>query len=156
MSRARGVNRWALLAFVVYLTLVFVVVFLIRLGDMPLADRVGGVLRHFQDRNLFMGIRYGHVEAAANVLFFIPLGALVSVMFAPPKRTVGLLLCLGLSVFIELVQHIFLPGRVGSVRDVICNGLGAGIGVLLAFVFAKIRVWGRRKHLRPGTNLRLD
>ena len=156
MSRSRGVNRWAFLAFVAYLSLVFVVVFLVRLGEMPLAERVGGVLRHFQDRDLLIGIRYGHVEAAANVLFFVPLGALLPLAFTPPKWVAGWLLCLGLSMFIEIVQFFFLPGRVGSVRDVICNGFGAGMGALLIFVFAQIRVWVRRKHLRRDTNLRID
>ncbi|MFJ6417907.1 VanZ family protein [Paeniglutamicibacter sp. NPDC091659] len=156
MSRSRGVNRWAVLAFTAYLALVFVVVFLLKVGDMPLADRVGGVLRNFQDRDLLIGIRYGHVEAAANVLFFVPLGALLTLIFAPPRWIVGWLLCLGLSAFIECVQFFFLPGRVGSVRDVICNGFGAGMGALLAFALAQIRVWARRKHLRRGTNLRID
>jgi VanZ family protein len=46
-------------------------------------------------------------------------------------------LCLLGSVGVEAIQAGFLPGRVPSLLDVVMNGLGAAIGVLLASLLAR-------------------
>lgn len=145
MSNPRGVRRGAMFGLCIYLTLVFIVVFILKLGEIPLLDRIGSVLGHFHERNLFIGVRYGHIEAAANVAFFVPLGALVPLVYSRPRWIRGWLLCFGLSVFIETTQLFFLPGRVASMRDVVCNAVGAGIGVLLTFVLSTSRVFTSKK-----------
>ncbi len=156
MNTPKPVQRRALLSLCCYLVVVFVIAFVLKLGQMPLPERVGSALGYFQDRNLLIGIRYGHVEAAANVLFFVPLGALVPIIFSTPRWFSAWILCIGLSVSIEVVQGVFLPGRVASVRDVLCNAIGAGIGVLLTLTVLRSRVSAHQKSPVQGPEQRID
>lgn len=156
VSQKRRARWWALIALGCYLVVVFILAFVLKLGQMPLPERVGSVLSYFQDRNLLAGIRYGHVEAAANVLFFVPLGALVPITFGPPRWLRGWVLCIGLSVSIETIQWVFLSGRVASVRDALCNAIGAGIGVLLTLTVLRSRVSAHQKSPVQGQGQRID
>jgi VanZ like family len=77
------------------------------------------------------------VEAPSNVLLFVPLGFLLARGFpAWPGPAVWALCLLG-SVGVEAIQAGFLPGRVPSVLDVAMNGLGAALGVLLAYLLTR-------------------
>lgn len=75
------------------------------------------------------GYRVG--EAGANVLLFLPLGALTLTL---TPRVGWLRVTAGaavLSVAIELVQTLARPGRTGTVSDVVANTAGAAAGALL-------------------------
>ena len=148
-------RHWALLSLCFYLVVVFVIAFVLKLDQLPLPERIGRVLGNFQDRGLLIGVRYGHVEAAANVLFFVPLGVLVHIIFDARRLLLSWVLCIGLSVLIEVVQGVFLSGRVASIRDVVCNAIGAGIGVLLTFVVSRSRVSAHRKQPVHGRKDRI-
>ncbi len=83
------------------------------------------------------GVHELAVEAPSNVLLFVPLGFLLARGFpAVPGPAVWALCLLG-SVGVEAIQAGFLPGRVPSLLDVVMNGLGAAIGVLLASLLAR-------------------
>ncbi|WP_246000896.1 VanZ family protein [Pontibacter diazotrophicus] len=41
-------------------------------------------------------------------------------------------------IFVELMQHFFIPGRHGDIVDVLCNTLGCLIGIVL---FKWVYVW---------------
>jgi glycopeptide antibiotics resistance protein len=89
-------------------------------------DRSGGDLRDPAILQLLL-----------NVLLFVPLGFLLARGFPSwPGPAVWALCVLG-SVGVEAIQAGFLPGRVPSVVDVAMNGLGAAVGVLLAFLFTR-------------------
>lgn len=78
------------------------------------------------------------VEAACNVLLFIPVGFLLA-LGLPRIGAVRLwLVCLAASVAIELLQGLFLSDRTSSLRDIALNGAGAGVGL------AAGRALGRR------------
>lgn len=66
-------------------------------------------------------------DAIRNVLLFAPLGAGAALLGQSPTRAVvtGLLLSAGL----EAMQSV-IPGRTASLRDLVTNGLGAGLGAL--------------------------
>ena len=123
-----------------YLLVVVFVAFIIRIGDFHLPEVISGVLYSLQQHGFTDGIRFGHVEAAANVLFFVPLGALVPLWFKNRRWLTSWLACVGISLIVEVVQFVFLSNRVGSVRDVICNGLGAALGVVLTWILTESRV----------------
>lgn len=74
---------------------------------------------------------YGLLQAAGNVVLFMPLGLLLpsAVSHAGP-RTV-LLVALALSLGIEVAQWLMGVGRQADVDDVWLNVAGAGIGYLL-------------------------
>jgi hypothetical protein len=71
---------------------------------------------------------YSTLEFVANIVLFIPFGALV--MLSSPRMrwrraVLGGLLIAG---SVELVQGTLLQGRTGSLQDVVANTIGAAIG----------------------------
>jgi glycopeptide antibiotics resistance protein len=75
---------------------------------------------------------YTKLEFSANVLMFVPLGFLVSMLLPVRVWWLALIICPGLSVAIELTQAVFLSARFATVSDVIANSVGAVIGALVA------------------------
>ena len=92
---------------------------------------------------------YAVLEAASNVVMFLPfgvLGLLVLVDARPepgPWRAAGAVVLAGLvlSVAIELSQ-LLIPGRVSTVQDVVMNTTGAAVGAA-----AVAGILGRRRPL---------
>lgn len=75
---------------------------------------------------------YTKLEFSANVVMFIPLGFLVSMLLPVRVWWLALVICPGLSVAIELTQALALSARFATVSDVISNSIGALIGALVA------------------------
>lgn len=75
---------------------------------------------------------FTELEVLANVLVFVPVGALAFVLL--PRRAWGLSLLTGpvLSILIEGIQRVALPHRAATVNDVVANSIGATAGVVLA------------------------
>jgi hypothetical protein len=71
----------------------------------------------------------GLADALANLLLFVPLGMALRV--AADRRLGAVLAVVVFSMGIETVQA-WVPGRFPSVGDVLFNGLGGAVGVLLA------------------------
>jgi glycopeptide antibiotics resistance protein len=85
----------------------------------------------------------GAVEAAANVVVFVPVGFLVALLLPRGRRWLAVLLCCLLSTGIELVQAVFISTRLGSARDVLTNTTGAVIGLVGCSLWLRTR-WSRR------------
>ena len=85
---------------------------------------------HHIDGSLGLSILrwYATLEFVANIVLFVPFGALAT-LSSPRMRwrwaVLGGVLVSGL---VELVQATLLPGRTGSLQDVVANTLGAAIG----------------------------
>ncbi|WEO76769.1 VanZ family protein [Cryobacterium sp. SO2] len=75
---------------------------------------------------------YTKLEFTANVLMFVPLGFLVSMLLPVRVWWLALIICPGISVAIELTQAVALSARFATVSDVVSNSTGALIGALLA------------------------
>ncbi len=73
---------------------------------------------------------YELVEASANVILFIPFGALLMLGSLRMTWLRATAVVLMVSVGIELFQGVALPGRTASLRDVLNNTLGGIIGAL--------------------------
>ncbi|MGY2130409.1 VanZ family protein [Blastococcus sp. SYSU DS0617] len=96
-------------------------------------------------------VHRAQVEAVANVLLFVPVGALAALAFRRSGPVLPLALAAATSVLIELAQTA-LPGRVPDLVDVAANTAGASVGVVLVTVrLAVSRGDGRR----PRRGLRL-
>jgi glycopeptide antibiotics resistance protein len=74
---------------------------------------------------------YTLLESAANVVLFIPLGALVLLWRRQWTWLHATFLALGATVAIELLQQTLRPERFASVNDVVANTLGGAVGALL-------------------------
>ncbi|MBK4348769.1 VanZ family protein [Lacisediminihabitans changchengi] len=90
-------------------------------------------------------ITYGTVESAANVVFFVPLGMLLTVIL--PKRLwfVAIVAGVGFSCAIELGQYLFLPSRFATWADVAANTAGAAVGVVLVLLTRGVLALARRR-----------
>ena len=90
---------------------------------------------------LFSGGRLdgSQIEVLANIALFVPAGLLLMVVLLRPLLTIAVLVAA--SAFIELAQQQWFPSRVPSLADVEHNGLGAALGVLVAWLLVQSGRW---------------
>lgn len=77
-------------------------------------------------------VNYDFLEFTSNIAFFVPVGFLLGLLVPFRAWWVSPFLGAALSVFVELCQKFFLPGRVASVQDVLANTAGAVLGTIVA------------------------
>ncbi|WP_375390353.1 VanZ family protein, partial [uncultured Amnibacterium sp.] len=117
---------------VMYLVVVLVVTLWPTTVDQGMAPYIDRLLAKLWSKGIPTFVDYGFIEFAANVVFFVPVGFLLSVLL--PFRLWWAAIVGGalLSACVETAQGLFLPGRVSSPGDVVANSLGAVIGCLVA------------------------
>lgn len=129
------------LAFVAWLTLT------------PQVDAVGRisiiyrVLDALHRRGYLLTIDDNQLEFLANIALFVPVGMFLLLLFGTRLWWVALTASFALTTFIEMAQRS-IPGRVPDERDLIANGLGAVIGVLVALVLTLPATLRRRRQRR--------
>jgi glycopeptide antibiotics resistance protein len=74
-----------------------------------------------------------HYGYLLNVLLFVPFGALVVLIVRWPWWAAALV-ATAASAAIEVVQYLPVLHRQATLADVICNGLGALLGAVLAHI----------------------
>lgn len=97
-------------------------------------------------------VHRAQVEAAANALLFVPVGALAALVLRRSGPVLPLALGAATSVLIELAQTA-LPGRVPDVVDVAANTAGTLVGVAsttICLVVARRSRRGRARRSRRG------
>ncbi len=77
-------------------------------------------------------VNYSFIEAAANLLFYVPIGVLLDLIFMRAPFWQKLYFAFGVSLAAETLQGLFISRRVSSWQDVLHNVFGAVIGLLLA------------------------
>lgn len=89
-------------------------------------------------------------DLVSNILLFAPAGLFLA------RRGVSVLVAIGIgfaiSTGIEIAQ-MFVPGRYTTLRDIITNGLGAGVGAAFYYVMAHGLRTGSRLVLAAATAL---
>ena len=127
-ARARARRRAGVL-----LAVYAVVALLIAFWPVPVDSGATGLLDRLED--LLPWATYGRVEFAANIVFFVPLGWLLSILL---DRRRSLVLPIGFlaTVAIEALQGGLLAQRTASLTDIIANTAGTCLGMLLAAVFS--------------------
>ncbi|WP_312180576.1 VanZ family protein [Arthrobacter sp.] len=99
----------------------------------------GAALQRFLDLLHTAGIPrwvdYGLVEAAANVVLFVPLGLLVGAWLSPRWTWLAALAGFCLSAGVETGQALLLPERFATPQDVMANTLGAALGTVAVYAF---------------------
>lgn len=105
--------------------------------DKPVSGQLTAILHFLHGHGIPGWFTYKFVEAAANVVLFVPVG-FVSALAFPEKRwwqvgAFGLLV----SGCIELGQLLFLHDRFASPSDIVTNTSGAVMGGLLAALAAQ-------------------
>ena len=120
-----------LLAFVGvgYVTACLVIGFWPSPVDAPIDGLLGRVLVYLHSVGIPDVVDYRFIERGANVMLFVPLGALVAAQLSRRHWWIALVACIALSGFIELGQALLLPRRFASGSDILTNSVGAAIGV---------------------------
>jgi glycopeptide antibiotics resistance protein len=125
---------------VVYSALVSVIVAWPSPVDAGSRELLIRILSALHRRGLPGFIDYSLVEFGANVAMFVPLGLLIALLLGPRIWWLAILVCVGLSVSIELYQLVALPARFATVRDVLANSTGGALGAAIAaMVIARTR-----------------
>jgi glycopeptide antibiotics resistance protein len=115
--------------------------------DAPVQGQLARILKFLHAHGIPRWVNYKFVEASANVLLFLPLGAVGWLAFPQIGWWRIGILALITSGCIELSQLLFLNNRFASPLDVVTNTGGAVIGALLVAA-AHQRLQARR--LSPG------
>lgn len=126
------IRRWLRAAFVAYLVLLTIVVFLPSKEASTVTGFVGVIAGWLAALGLpFKEAAIG-VEFVSNIVMFVPFGLLITFLW-PGGWNWWRMLLLGAatSTFIEVTQLI-IPGRVTALSDVIANSAGALIGAVVA------------------------
>ena len=106
-------------------------------------------------RDLVSWLDYDRLEFLANIGLFLPVGAFLVLLIGARWWWVAVAACLGLTAFIESVQHS-IPGRVPDDRDLLANGVGGVIGVLVALVLTAPRELRRARARRARRGAAAD
>lgn len=117
---------------VMYLVVVLLVTLWPTTVDSGMAPYIDRLLAKLWSKGIPTFVDYGFIEFSANIVFFVPVGFLLGLLFS--YRFWWLAIVGGglLSVAVETAQGLFLPGRVSSPADVVANTTGAIIGCLVA------------------------
>lgn len=111
---------------------VFAVMLAILLWPSPIDAPIDGALRKVLHWIHVHGapdwFDYDFVQFAANVLLFVPLGALISSMVTRTLWWVSGLFGLALSLLVEFIQATLISDRFATVGDVLANTSGAVLG----------------------------
>jgi glycopeptide antibiotics resistance protein len=92
-----------------------------------------------QDDGAPTAFGWASLERVANLLVFVPLGALIALLVPARLWAVGAVAGAGLSVVIEATQFFFLPDRDASWRDLAINSIGAAVGAVLVVLGRLLR-----------------
>lgn len=138
MNRPVLTPRVAAILFAAYVLLLGVVVFAARLTDLGLPQLADVLLDRLHTEGFVPDLRFGHVEAGANILLFIPVGFLVACILPRRLWLVAVLTGVAMSVAIESIQAVALSDRSATVRDVICNSLGTVLGTAFSPLFSRV------------------
>ena len=136
------------LAFVAWLTLT------------PQVDTVGRisiiyrVLDALHRRGYLLTLDDTQLEFLANIALFVPVGMFLLLLFGTRLWWVALTASFAMTTFIEIAQRS-IPGRVPDERDLVANGLGAVIGVLVALVLTLPATLRRRRQRQATTTAAL-
>jgi glycopeptide antibiotics resistance protein len=119
------------------LALYLVTVAFIVLWPSPVDQQVQGTLARMLIRLHAFGapdwIDYNLVEASANIAMFVPIGLLAGIQLREGLRWLALPGAFVVSFLIELFQDSFLPGRFGTMQDVLANTHGAAVGLVILY-----------------------
>ena len=84
------------------------------------------------------------LEFLANIALFLPIGMFLLLLFGTRLWWVALTASFAMTTAIEFAQRS-IPGRVPDERDLLANGMGAVVGVLVALVVTAPAALRRRR-----------
>lgn len=126
MERRLHSTEWLLVALV--LAAILTIVFWPTPVDRPFDGGLRSALADLHRNGVPGWLDYRFVETAANVVMFVPLGALIASVSMRTLWWTSGVLGLALSLCIEFTQYTLLPARTASASDLLANTAGALVG----------------------------
>ena len=117
---------------VMYLTVVLLVTLWPTTVDNGLDPYIERLLAKLWSKGIPRFVDYGFIEFSANIVFFVPVGFLLGLLFTYRFWWLAIVGGALLSASVEAAQGLLLPGRVSSASDILANTTGAIIGCLVA------------------------
>ena len=105
---------------------------LIAFWPVPVDSGAGGLLRAISAAVPWLS--YDVIEVTANILLFVPLGILLTLVLSRRRRWMVAPIALGVTLLIEVSQALFLAARTPSIRDILANLVGAVIGLAIVII----------------------
>lgn len=105
------------------------------------------VLDALHRRDYLLSIDENELEFLANIALFVPVGMFLLLLLGTRLWWVALVASFAMTAFIEAAQRT-IPGRVPDERDLLANGLGAVIGVVIALILTLPAALRRRSRTR--------
>ncbi len=133
-------RRLLALVGVAYLSACLMIGFWPSRVDAPIDGSLGRVLDYLHSVGVPDVVDFRFIERAANVLLFIPVGALAAAQLNRRHWWIALVSSIALSGSIELGQALLLPGRNMSWSDILTNSVGAAIGVGITMLVRRRKV----------------
>ncbi|MFF2052370.1 VanZ family protein [Leifsonia sp. NPDC058194] len=88
------------------------------------------LLALFAETPALTWVTYDVVEFSANILMFVPMGVLLTLLLGREHWWLALALGIAATLTIEFVQ-LFLPARYSDARDLLANTLGTAVGIAI-------------------------
>ncbi|MDN5761778.1 MAG: VanZ family protein [Microlunatus sp.] len=102
------------------------------------------ILAALHRRGYLLSVDNSELEFLANIALFVPVGMFLLLLLGTRLWWLALTASFAMTIVIEAVQRS-IPGRVSDERDLLANGLGAVIGVLIALVLTLPAALRRRR-----------
>jgi len=133
-------SRWLWLAAVAYV----IALALVGLWSSPVDSRIdvvtfGPAAWIIDQLGLTPGDGYRMIEFGANVVLFVPAGALAMLVIPPLRWWQAAVLGLAASSLIELLQEVLRPARFATLEDVVANTIGATVGAVIVASVRRLR-----------------
>lgn len=146
MDRRLRTIEWA--AVLVVLIAILAITFWPTRVDAGADGALSALFRRWHADGVPAFVDYDLLQSVANVVMFLPFGALVASVAMRPLWWVSGVIGLTLSLVVESGQAIFLPARLASVGDLATNTAGALLGG--AAVWALRTARDRRRRTSKG------
>lgn len=105
-----------------------------------------------QRRGYLLSIDDTELEFLANIALFVPVGMFLLLLVGTRLWWLALVASFGLTALIETAQRS-IPGRIPDERDLLANGLGAVVGVLIALLLTLPVEIRRRRRRRAAARV---
>ncbi|MCU1527798.1 MAG: hypothetical protein JWP75_1561 [Frondihabitans sp.] len=148
MGRRLRKAEW--IAVAVVLAVILTIVFWPTPVDRPYDSGLASVLAALHRAGVPVWVDYSFIQNGANVVMFMPLGALIASVSMRPLWWISGVLGLTLSLCIEFTQYELLPQRFASAGDLAANTAGALLGGAIVFILRTRRDRRRSAEERHG------
>jgi glycopeptide antibiotics resistance protein len=135
-------------ALAVYTAFVLAVTLWPQRIDKPIDHQLRNAINSAHDAGAPRHLGYSLIQNVSNAGLFVPLGFLIAVVVVRRLWWLSPAICAVLSSGIELIQHFFIPNRVGSVADVVSNSVGSLIGAAFAVLLVMLVTKNSSKTVR--------